>query len=158
MRQGLDDAQGWQDHYCVYVNTQLCSRSGLLALLATLRWQHRCSTELLRASNTHFLVLSKSKARSSEKHQPTYCAQDQHSTVLCPQKPRGHDCHKTAKKWRAVANMYHSHSTKWGTQGKCQWPVLSIYINVSGTQILRGLNFCLVQKYPSHLNFHISIF
>lgn len=28
VRQGLDDAQGWWQHSCVYVNRECCSRSG----------------------------------------------------------------------------------------------------------------------------------
>lgn len=157
MRQGVDDAPGWWEHYCVHVNRQHCSRLGTSE---TLGWQHRCSTVLLCASNTHLLVCqSQRKTRSSEKHQSTTCA---HSALRNQEYTISKTCHKAQKKWRAVTLLRcitltglsgtHTHKLR------CHWPVLSTSINVSGTQSLSSLNFCLVQKHPNHLNFHVCIF
>lgn len=152
MRQGVDDAPGWQEHYCVHVNRQHCSRLGTSE---TLGWQHRCSTVLLRASNAHLLVCqSQRKTRSSEKHQSTTCAQ--HSVLRNQEHTIYKTCHKAQKKWRMVTLLMCITLTGLSgthTQAQVSEAFLSTSINVSGTQSLSALNFCQVQKHPNHLKF-----
>lgn len=154
VKQGVD-APGWWKHYCVYVNRQCCSRSGISCNTGlAVQMQHGTS-----ACFQHSLP----SLWKSEKDQELWKTPIYHlctGPTFHSQKPKAHDIQDLSQNTEKVEGSTlltglsgtHTHKLR------CQQPVLSFFINVSGTQSLRGLSFCLVQKHPSHLNFHVCVF